>query len=354
LGLDNIGVFDRSKPLPTGGTLDQADATAWVAFFCGVMLDMALELAEENSAYADMASKFLEHYVSIADAINDLHETGLWDEEDGFYYDHLSNQGQSTPMRVRSLVGLIPLCTPVILHEEKVERLPGFRKRTEWFLQNRQDMSEHMSYMTRICGNNEVHGRRLLALPNEDRLRRLLEKMLDESEFLSEFGIRSLSAKHGSEPFVFEWGGTREEVKYVPGESDTWMFGGNSNWRGPIWFPINYLIIESLRKYHDFYRDNFLIECPTGSGNQMNLCQVADEIERRLAKIFVADESGRRPCHGEDSAYTEHSNWNDLVLFYEYFHGDSARGLGASHQTGWTALVATILQNQSRAREREA
>ena len=347
LGLDNIGVFDRSKPLPTGGALNQADATAWMAFFCGVMLDIALELASERGAYADMASKFFEHYVSIADATNALHRTGLWDEQDGFYYDHLAKDGESIPLRVRSLVGLIPLCTPVILDEAKIANLPGFRKRTEWFLQNRQDMSKHMNYMTRVCEEGQEHGKRLLALPSTERLLRLLEVMLDENEFLSPYGIRSMSAKHEQEPYVFEWGGEREEVKYVPGESDTWMFGGNSNWRGPIWFPLNYLIIESLRKYHSFYGDGLQVECPTGSGNQMNLAQVASEIERRLSQIFLADESGKRPCHGTEGRYAGHENWKDLVLFYEYFHGDNARGLGASHQTGWTALVATMLQNQS-------
>lgn len=351
LGLDNIGVFDRSKPLPTGGFLNQADATAWMAFFCGVMLDMALELAPERSAYEDMASKFLEHYVSIAEAINSLHDTGLWDDQDGFYYDHLASEGQSIPLRVRSLVGLIPLCTPVVLDEERIEALPGFKKRTEWFLKHRQDMSQHMNYLTHSCEEEKTYGKRLLALPNNERLRSLLKMMLDETEFLSEFGIRSLSAKHESEPYVFEYGGVREEVGYVPGESDTWMFGGNSNWRGPIWFPINYLIIESLRSYHKFFGDEFKVECPTGSGNLMNLCQVAEEIERRLSKIFVADENGRRPCHGAESRYADHPNWKDLILFYEYFHGDNARGLGASHQTGWTALAATILQNQGRARE---
>ncbi|MEM7473878.1 MAG: glucosidase [Planctomycetota bacterium] len=345
LGLDNIGVFDRSKPLPTGGFLNQADATAWMAFFCGVMLDMALELAPERSAYADMASKFLEHYVSIADATNALHSTGLWDEQDGFYYDHLEKDGQSIPLRVRSLVGLIPLCTPVILDEKRLEHLPGFRKRTEWFLQNRQDMASHMNYMTRICREDEEHGLRLLALPSTERLKRLLQVMLDEKEFLSPYGIRSLSAKHEEEPYVFEWGGQREQVQYVAGESDSWMFGGNSNWRGPIWFPLNYLIVQSLRKYHEFYGNSFQVECPTGSGDLRNLDEIATEIERRLARIFLADNEGRRPCHGVESRYADHENWKELVLFYEYFHGDNARGLGASHQTGWTSLVSTILQN---------
>lgn len=347
LGLDNIGVFDRSKPLPTGGTLNQADATAWMAFFCGVMLDMALELAEDNVAYADMASKFLEHYLSIAEATNALHDTGLWDEEDGFYYDHLQNNGESIPLRVRSLVGLIPVCTPVILDEKKINRLPGFKKRTEWFLTNRADMGQQMHYLTRVCSEGEEEGLRLLALPNTERLQRLLTVMLDEKEFLSPYGIRSMSAKHESEPYVFECNGSREEVRYVPGESDSWMFGGNSNWRGPIWFPINYLLIESLRKYHRFYGDSFRIACPTGSTNMCTLAEVADEIERRLVQIFVPDAEGQRPCHGADAKYQDQAHWKDLILFYEYFHGDNGRGLGASHQTGWTALVATMLQNQS-------
>ena len=346
LGLDNIGVFDRSKPLPTGGYLNQADATAWMAFFCGVMLDIALELAPERSAYADLASKFFEHYMSIADATNALHGTGLWDDEDGFYYDHLQNEGSSIPLRVRSLVGLIPLCTPVILEDSRLEQLPGFRRRMEWFLQNRSDMAQHMSQMEHSSTDAGRAGRRLLALPSKERLRRLLEKMLDEQEFLSPYGIRSLSAKHASEPYVFECNGAKETVAYVPGESDSWMFGGNSNWRGPVWFPLNYLIIQSLRKYHDFYGDEFLIEYPTGSGKLLNLQDVALEIEKRLTKIFLPNENGRRPCHGDEAKYSANPNWNNLILFYEYFHGDNGRGLGASHQTGWTALVSTMLQHQ--------
>lgn len=347
LGLDNIGVFDRSKPLPTGGNLNQADATAWMAFFCGIMLQMALELADQNVAYADMASKFLEHYMEIADATNALHETGLWDEEDGFYYDHLLNEGRSTPLRVRSLVGLIPLCTPVILEEERFYKLPGFRRRTQWFLDNRTDMARHMNYMTRVCDAGKEFGLRLLALPNTDRLKRLLKTMLDEKEFFSPYGIRSLSARHAEQPYVFECNGAREEVRYVPGESDSWMFGGNSNWRGPIWFPINYLLIESLRKYHRFYGETLRVECPTGSANYCTLGEVADEIERRLIRIFLPAGDGQRPCHGNDAQYGSQTNWKDLILFYEYFHGDNGCGLGASHQTGWTALVATMLQNQA-------
>ncbi len=347
LGLDNIGVFDRSKPLPTGGYLNQADATAWMAFYCGIMLQMSLELAQESVAYADMASKFLEHYMAIGDATNRLHDTGLWDEEDGFYYDHLLNNGQSIPLRVRSLVGLIPMCTPVVLEEEKIDRVPGFKKRTDWFLANRSDLAQHMNYLTRTCGSDQDFGLRLLALPNTERLKRLLQTMLNEQEFLSPFGIRSLSAKHGDQPYVFECNGAREEVRYVPGESDTHMFGGNSNWRGPIWFPINYLLVESLRIYHRFYGDDLLVECPTGSAQFHTLAEAADEIERRLVRIFLADDSGHRACHGSDDRYASNPHWKDLALFYEYFHGDSGQGLGASHQTGWTALVATMLQHQA-------
>lgn len=343
LGLDNIGVFDRSKPLPTGGELRQADATAWMAFFCGCMLRMSLELAEHRNAYADMASKFLEHYLSIAEATNSIHGTGLWDEEDGFYYDHLQTDGQSLPLRVRSLVGLIPLCTPVIIDERKIVDLPGFRQRTNWFLNHRSDMAAQMNYLTRKCPQGEEYGMRLLALPNEARLRRMLAIMLDEKEFLSDFGIRSLSAIHRDRPFEFHCNGYSNDVRYVPGESDSHMFGGNSNWRGPIWFPINYLIIESLRVFHEFYGDSFQVECPTGSGNLCNLSQVADEIQKRLVALFLPNADGQRPCHGDESDYAASGPWKDLLLFHEYFHGDTGRGLGAGHQTGWTALVATML-----------
>ncbi len=351
LGLDNIGVFDRSKPLPAGGRLHQADATAWMAFYCGTMLEMALELATTDATYADLASKFFEHYLAIADAMNALDTSGLWDQEDGFYCDYLYCNGQTIPLRVRSLVGLIPLCTPVLIEEQRITQLPGFRKRMEWYLENRSEMGRFMSYMTQSKSpdgmGGDPGGKRLLALPNTERLRRLLQVMLDPDEFLSPFGIRSLSARHATQPFVFEMHGVREEIRYVPGESDSYMFGGNSNWRGPIWFPINYLIIESLRKYHRFYGDSFSIECPTGSGRLCNLAQVADELERRLTLLFLPDGNGDRPCHGGQSLYREAADWRDLVLLYEYFDGDTGRGLGASHQTGWTALVATMLENQA-------
>ena len=347
LGLDNIGVFDRSKPLPGGGTLDQADATAWMAFFCGNMLQMALELAEENQAYSDMASKFFEHYVAIAEAMNALHGTGLWEEDDGFYYDHLFRDGKSTAMRVRSLVGLIPLCSNVLIHESTLQRLPSFQRRMNWFLKNRPHIAKHMAYMERFCPAGSTTEMRLLAIPSTDRFRKLLTYMLDEKEFLSPYGIRSLSAIHLEKPFVFEHAGGKESVGYVPGESNSGMFGGNSNWRGPVWFPLNYLIVESLRQYHEFYGETFQVECPTGSGVMMNLRQVADEIERRLILLFKNDSNGAKPCHGQDARYINDPHWKDLMLFHEYFHGDNGKGLGASHQTGWTALVATMLEHQA-------
>ncbi len=347
LGLDNIGVFDRSKPLPGGGILDQADATAWMAFFCGNMLQMALELAEVDQAYGDMASKFFEHYVAIAEAMNTLHGTGLWESQDGFYYDHLYRDGRSSPMRVRSLVGLIPLCTAVILDEELISRLPGFSRRMNWFLRNRRELSTHMTYLERICPETKKFGMRLLAIPSEDRFRKLLTYLVDESEFLSPYGIRSLSAAHRDRPFIFQHDHGTESVAYVPGESDSYMFGGNSNWRGPIWFPLNFLIVQSLRKYHHYYGDNLKVECPTGSGVMMNLKQIADEIERRLVSIFKADAAGHIPVHGRVPYYQNDPHWKDLHLFYEYFHGDDGSGLGASHQTGWTSLVATMLEHRA-------
>ena len=347
LGLDNIGVFDRSKPMPGGGRLDQADATSWMAFFCGCMLQMALELADDNLAYCDMASKFFEHYVSIAEAINSLHGTGLWDDEDGFYYDHLSIDQQTYPLRIRSVVGLLPMCTTVILDDAVIHRLPEFRKRMDWFLKNRQSMSQHMTYLQRT-GEAEGEGRRLLAIPSEKRLRKLLSYLLSEEEFLSPHGIRSVSAIHREQPFRFECAGRKESVTYVPGESDSYMFGGNSNWRGPVWFPINFLLVESLRKYYKYYGDAFQVECPTGSGRMGTLLDAANEIQRRLISIFLPDANGNRPCFGDDPRYAADPAWKGIVQFHEYFHGDNGRGLGASHQTGWTALVATMMERHFR------
>ena len=344
LGLDNIGVFDRSKPLPYGH-LEQADGTSWMAFYCGSMLRIALELAEDHPAYGDMASKFFEHYVAIAEAMNTIDGTGLWNDEDGFYYDHLYVDGKSTAIKVRSLVGLLPLTTSVVLDEDLIEKLPGFKRRMQWFLDNRSNLNEHMTYMGSVCENEGVR-RRLLAIPSEDRFKRILSVLLDESEFLSPFGIRSLSAVHGEHPFELEFGGQHHTVSYVPGESDSGMFGGNSNWRGPIWLPMNFLLVQSLKRYHFVYGESFRVECPTGSGNMMTLLEVAAELERRLISMFEADGHGNRPINGGDPRYRQDAHWKDNVLFYEYFHADTGEGLGASHQTGWTALVATMIRSQ--------
>jgi Glycosyl hydrolase family 63 C-terminal domain len=339
LGLDNIGVFDRSRPLPTGGSLDQADGTAWMAFYCATMLSIALELARDNPACEDLASKFFEHFVAIADAMNNFGGSGLWDEQDGFYYDQLLLDGHRQPLRVRSLVGLVPLFAVEVLEEDTLGQLKGFRKRLDWFLENRKDLAQHIAYLDARAGH------RLLAIPSRDRLVRVLRYLLDENEFLSPYGIRSLSKVHQDDPFRFRVGEEDWRVAYNPAESDSGLFGGNSNWRGPVWFPMNYLIVESLERFHHFYGDELKVECPTGSGRFMNLQDVAHEISRRLSRIFVPDATGRRPCHGDEPRYATDPHWKDLALFHEYFHGDTGRGLGASHQTGWTALVARCLMD---------
>ncbi len=343
LGLDNIGVFDRSKPLPTGGHLEQADGTAWMAFYCATMLAMALELAQGDSTYEDVASKFFEHFVSIADAMNCLGGSGLWDEEDGFYYDQLQADGQSHRLRIRSIVGIIPLFAVEVLEDELLHELPGFRKRMEWFLNHRQDLARQISYLERASHDGQSHTHRLLAIPSKERLQKVLRYVLDENEFLSPHGVRALSRVHKDRPYSFWVGGEEHRVEYVPAESTSGLFGGNSNWRGPVWFPVNYLLIEALERYHHFYGDDLVVECPTGSGQLMTLQQVAQEISRRLSALFLPDANGRRPCHGDDERFATDPNWRDLVLFYEYFHGDNGRGVGASHQTGWTALVTRLL-----------
>jgi hypothetical protein len=347
LGLDNIGVFDRAQPLPTGGHLEQADGTAWMAFFCATMLSMALELAADDPAYEDVASKFFEHFIAIADAINTLGGTGLWDEEDGFYYDHLHLGDRTIPLRVRSLVGLLPLIAVEVLEARVIDGLPGFKKRMTWFLDNRKDLTRVISCMRRLEADDS-HGHRLLAIPSRDRLFRTLRYLLDEGEFLSPYGIRGLSRIHRERPYVFRVNGAEYRVAYVPGESDSGLFGGNSNWRGPIWFPVNYLLIEALERYHHFYGETLRVECPTGSGQLMNLGQVAREIGRRLVRIFLPDREGRRPCHGTNAQFARDPYWRDLLLFHEYFHGDTGRGLGASHQTGWTALVLRSSEDLAR------
>jgi hypothetical protein len=346
LGLDNIGVFDRSKPLPSGCQLEQADGTAWMAFASATMLSMALELAREDPAYEDVASKFFEHFIAIADAENTLGGTGLWNEEDGFYYDQIRGGDSTVPLRIRSMVGIIPLFAVEVLDQGVIDRLPGFSKRLKWFLENRKDLADHISWMT--PGARE--GSRLLAIPSRERLLRVLRYVLDEREFLSPYGIRSLSRIHMEKPFVFPMGGQDLRVDYVPGESTTGMFGGNSNWRGPVWFPVNYLLIEALERYHHFYGDTLRVECPTGSGRLMTLHEVALELEKRLTRVFLPDASGRRPVHGGDARYADDPYWRDLVLFYEYFHGETGRGIGASHQTGWTAVVARWLEDLARER----
>jgi hypothetical protein len=344
LGLDNIGVFDRSKPLPTGGQLEQADGTAWMAFYCSTMLAIALELAEEDPAYEDIASKFFEHFVAIADAMNHLGGTGLWHEEDGFYYDQLLIDGKSFPLRLRSMVGIIPLFAVEFIEEGRLDKLPGFAKRTRWFLENRPDLASDISYMSE---GKSAAGRRLLAIPSRERLERMLKYVFDEKEFLSPYGVRSLSRIYQDKPFVLQAGGQEYRVGYVPGESDSGLFGGNSNWRGPIWFPTNFLLIEALERYHHFYGDSFTVEFPTGSGQRMNLQMAARELSKRLIKLFVPGVDGAPVCHGQGTGLSDPARLKDMVLFHEYFHGETGQGLGASHQTGWTALVARLIEGFS-------
>jgi hypothetical protein len=337
LGLDNIGMFNRSEPLPGGGFIEQADATGWMAMYSLNLMAIALELAREDPAYEDVASKFWEHFLYIARAINHLGDDGqgMWDEQDGFYYDviHMSD-GRHIPLKVRSMVGLIPLFAVETLEPKLVDRLPGFKRRMEWFIAHRPDLMHNVASMV-APGKGE---RRLLSMVDPDQLRRILHRVLDEKEFLSEFGIRSLSRAHKDAPCVLATDGTEHMIAYEPGESRSGLFGGNSNWRGPVWFPMNYLIIESLQKFHHYLGDDYRVECPTGSGHMMTLREVATEIAARLSRLFLKDAAGRRPSHGS-------TQWPDeLVLFHEYFHGDTGAGLGASHQTGWTALVAKLLQ----------
>ncbi|KAI0256189.1 Six-hairpin glycosidase-like protein [Lactifluus subvellereus] len=346
LGLDNIGVFNRSEPLPTGGTLRQADGTAWMAFYCLNMLGMALELAKHNSVYEDIASKFFEHFIFIADAMtyhSGDHKLGLWNEQDGMYYDAIQWGNHSMQLPVRSLVGLIPLYATLTLEPSVVNRFPGFKKRMDWFLENRPEVSGRNMANMKVRGRGE---RFLLALASRERLVSILEKMLDESEFFSEHGIRSLSKLHKDRPWGMEVNGQRHEVSYWPGESKSGMFGGNSNWRGPIWLAVNFLLIESLQRFHQYYGDELQVECPTGSGEYMNLLQVAEEIQHRIIHIFGRDIHGRRAFNGGNQKLDFDPFFRDYVWFFEYFHGDDGRGLGASHQTGWSGLVAYhILQS---------
>ncbi len=342
LGLDNIGVFDRSAPLPTGGHIEQSDATSWMGMYCLTMLAIALELARENRTYEDVASKFFEHFVYICRAMNNLggEKIELWDQKDGFFYDvlHLSD-GKTFHMKVRSLVGLIPLFAVETLDSELVDRLPRFKHRLQWFIENRPDFSAHVETQTHDGGV-----RRFLSLVNCQRLTQVLRYMLDEEEFLSPFGIRALSRYHKDHPYILSAMGMDYRVDYEPAESGSGLFGGNSNWRGPIWFPVNYLLIESLQKFHHFLGDAYKVECPTGSGRQVTLEEVAAELSRRLTRIFLRDKDGRRAVFGGAEKFQHDPHWRDLVPFYEYFHGDLGAGIGAAHQTGWTGLVAKLIQ----------
>ncbi len=343
LGLDNIGIFDRSKPLPMGGSIEQSDGTSWMAMFCLNMLVIAFELAKDDPAYEDVASKFFEHFVYIADAMNNRGGKGiaLWDEEDGFYYDvlHLPDTSHLF-MKVRSMVGLIPLFAVQSLEPEIVDRFPGFKGRMQWFIDNQPNTLNLID--TSQSSDHRV--RRLLSIPTRERILRVLKYMLDENEFLSPYGIRALSKYHQQHPYVLNLGGGTHSVDYEPAESTTGLFGGNSNWRGPVWFPVNFLLIESLQKYHHYFGDQFKVECPTGSGKMMTLWEVAAELSRRLSRVFLRDSNGRRPVYGGTSMFQSNPHWRDLILFYEYFHGDNGAGIGASHQTGWTGLVAKLLQ----------
>jgi hypothetical protein len=350
LGLDNIGVFDRSKSLGSGNSLEQADGTAWMASYCLLMLNMATELACSDPVYEDIASKFFEHFVSITNAINTLCGSGLWDEEDGFYYDRISlSDGGSVRLRIRSLVGLLPLVAVSVADSSSVGKLPNFQKRFLWFMRNHPELAAHISEME--VPDAPGQPKRMLAIPSRPRLIRLLHYMLDENEFLSPYGIRSVSLYHREHPFVLNWDHEALSVSYNAGDSRTGLFGGNSNWRGPIWFPINYLIVEALERYHHFYGDTLKVECPTGSGKWMNLADVAAEIKHRLAAIFLPGVDGTRPYAASLGRYANDPLWRNHILFNEYFHGDNGRGLGASHQTGWTALIADCLRACSPAKK---
>ncbi|MDQ8200704.1 hypothetical protein QEH56_21230 [Pelagicoccus enzymogenes] len=338
LGLDNIGLFDRSKPLPGGAVLNQADGTAWMAFYCSKMLSIALELAHTDKTYSDLASKFFEHFMSICEAANHLTHGGLWDEQDGFYYDEIEYpDGSRTPLRVRSVVGLLPIIASLSLPQETLDELPGFRKRMDWYLNNRKDITRFVEALP----SSSTGQTRLLALPNRERLTRLLSYLFDENEFLSPFGIRSLSRIHESHPYSTSINGDSFELRYCPGDSDTYLFGGNSNWRGPIWFPVNYLLIEALDRYHKAYGDSFQIEFPTGSGQYRTLEYCAQELRRRLTRLFKRNSDGRRPAQGPEPHKLDE---NEPPLFYEFFNPETGKGHGASHQTGWTALVATLVK----------
>jgi glycogen debranching enzyme len=341
LGLDNIGLFDRSRPLPSGHPLEQSDATSWMAMYCLNMLAMAAELAHHDPTYEDICTKFFEHFLTIASAATYRDGQSLWNDDDGFFYDVLvDDMSNRVPLKVRSMVGLIPLFAVESFDGRLMQDLPEFRKRAEWFIRKRPEQCRAL-HVSDFGGKRERH---FLALVGPNKLRRILNRMLDEDEFLSPYGLRSLSKAHEKEPVQLDFHGEMLEVRYQPGDSDTWLFGGNSNWRGPIWFPLNYLMIESLQKFHHYLGDEFTVEYPTGSGNELNLREVAAELSRRLIKIFLPDEHGRRPVNGGVATFDADPNWKDHPTFFEFFHGDTGKGLGASHQTGWTALVAKLIR----------
>jgi hypothetical protein len=343
LGLDNIGVFDRSAPLPTGGCLEQADGTAWMALFCQNMAEIAVELASHDPVFEDLAIKFSEHFFWIAAAVNRVGGGGLWDDQDGFYYDLLRlPDGDTTYLKVRSIVGLLPMCATTIVEEYQRQQVPRAVEQVAERL--RQMPSLAASIHASGAGHRGVAGRGILALVNEERLRRILSRMLDENEFLSPYGIRALSRYHADHPYIFSVHGQEYRVDYLPAESNSGMFGGNSNWRGPIWFPINALLIRALLQYYAYYGDRFQVECPTGSGHRMNLFEVSHELANRLTRIFLPDEHGRRPVYGGIKKFQTDPHWRNCILFHEYFHGDNGAGLGASHQTGWTGLIARLIQ----------
>jgi hypothetical protein len=350
LGLDNIGVFDRSAPLPTGGHLEQADGTAWMSLFCQTMLDIGTTIAASDPAFDDLSVKFGEHFLWIAQAMNKVGADGMWDEEDGFYYDVLRlPDGTATRLKVRSMVGLLPLCAATVFEKHEVERVPRLVAHLQERVRRFPDLldSIHVPGKRRLGEGEEGYGQRdrsILAVVKTDRLRRILARMLDEDEFLGPHGIRAVSRYHAEHPYVFRVGGQEHRVEYLPAESDSGMFGGNSNWRGPIWMPVNALLIRALLNFYLFYGDALKVECPTGSGRMMNLFDVAKEIATRLTRIFLRDAGGKRPVYGGSEKFQSDPHWRDHLLFYEYFHGDLGAGIGASHQTGWTGLVATLIQ----------
>jgi Mannosylglycerate hydrolase MGH1-like glycoside hydrolase domain/Glycosyl hydrolase family 63 C-terminal domain len=343
LGLDNIGIFDRSAPLPTGGFLEQADGTAWMALYSQNMLQLAVELTENDPSYEDMASKFAEHFFWIAGAMDRMgeQEDEMWDEEDGFFYDLLRlPDGSGMRLKVRSMVGLLPLGAATVFSPDARDKFPHLFQRARQFVLGHPELVANIGNVVR----SDVTGRNMLSIVSEDKLRRILRRMLDPKEFLSDYGVRAISAEYRDRPFVLNVHGEEYRVGYLPAESDTGMFGGNSNWRGPIWVPVNILMIRALFQLYGYYGNTFKVECPTGSGNEMNLFQVGQEISRRLVSIFTRDANGKRPVYGGSEVFQNDPHWRDYILFYEYFHGDNGAGLGASHQTGWTGVVARLIQ----------